>query len=250
MLCCHAQHLCRAREGRIDARFAVGSQHHAHLLQHVAVVIDASLVYADGNGYLGGEEPVERRNAALEPEIRRAVVTDMSAGFSAQVNVGLAHPDTVADGQARPCKAKPCQMRQGRTAGTALRVDFLVGRFDQVHVHRHGMFFGELACHIECLVGQPVQVGGRDLNLDAVIIAGRCHQCFKDVDLIAERNCEALEIGLHLGPQALRQRGREHSVIFIDQPVLVTQGHRIRGAHASLAIGIHDGPACADNRVG
>ena len=45
----HAQHLARARHVRVfHPGDPMRAQHHAHLLQHVAVVVDPGLVEADG----------------------------------------------------------------------------------------------------------------------------------------------------------------------------------------------------------
>src|SRR5215831_17692844 len=52
-----------------------------HLLQHVAVVVDARFVDPDRGGDPGGLELVEGRDTRTQPEVRRAVVTDTGSGF-------------------------------------------------------------------------------------------------------------------------------------------------------------------------
>ena len=47
----------------------MGAQHHPHLLQHVAVVVDARLVDPDSGGDTGGLELVECGDTRTQPEI-------------------------------------------------------------------------------------------------------------------------------------------------------------------------------------
>src|SRR5215472_956744 len=65
------------------------AQHHPHLLQRVAVVVDARLINPDRGGDPGGLELVERGEARTQPEVRRAVVTDTDSGFRQPVDVLL-----------------------------------------------------------------------------------------------------------------------------------------------------------------
>ena len=48
----------------------MGAQHHPHLLQHVAVVVDAGFVHPDRGRDAGGLKFVERGDARTQPEIR------------------------------------------------------------------------------------------------------------------------------------------------------------------------------------
>ncbi len=86
----------------------------------------------------------------------------------------------------------------------------------------------------------PVQVGGRDLNADAVTLTMARQQFVEDRDLVGERHGEALEEGSGRRTQLLGQAGDEILVGLVDEPVLVAQGHRIGGAHADVAIGADD----------
>jgi hypothetical protein len=82
------------------------AQHHAHLLQHVAVVVDPGLVEADRGVDAALFEGVERRDPAAQPEIRSAVVADTGPGRGDAVEIGLVGPHPVAQGQKRPEKAE------------------------------------------------------------------------------------------------------------------------------------------------
>jgi hypothetical protein len=84
----------------------VGAQHHAHLLQHAAVVVDAGLVEPDRGVDAALFERVEWCDATAQPEIRGAVVADVGPGRGDPVEVGLIEPHPVAEGQARPEKTK------------------------------------------------------------------------------------------------------------------------------------------------
>jgi hypothetical protein len=71
----HAQYLARARDVLlIHPRNPVRAQHHAHLLQHVAVVIDPGLVEADRGIDAALLEEIQRRHTAAQSEIRAAIV--------------------------------------------------------------------------------------------------------------------------------------------------------------------------------
>jgi hypothetical protein len=54
----------------------VQSQHQAHLLQHVAIIVAAGLVDADGHAHAPRLEGVQRRYGAPDPQIGTAVVAD------------------------------------------------------------------------------------------------------------------------------------------------------------------------------
>src|SRR5260370_40273258 len=61
---CHTQNLADARNIRlVHSRYAMGAQHHAHLLEHVTVVVDAGLVEADRGIDAALLEEIERCKA-------------------------------------------------------------------------------------------------------------------------------------------------------------------------------------------
>ena len=65
----------------------MGAQHHAHLLQHVAVVVDAGLVEPDRDVDPLRLEAVERRDAAAQAKVRAAIVADIGSGLGELVEV-------------------------------------------------------------------------------------------------------------------------------------------------------------------
>ena len=83
----------------------MGAQHHAHLLQHVAVVVDAGLVEPDRDIDPLGLEAVERRDAAAQAEVRAAIVADMGSclgELSRSASVSQTPCPSVICGPSRP----------------------------------------------------------------------------------------------------------------------------------------------------
>jgi hypothetical protein len=104
--CRHAEDLRRRWRLVAHAGDAMGTQHHAHLLQYVAVIIDARLVDPDRGGDPGRLELVECRDTRTQPEIRRAIVTDMGPGFCQPLDVSLIEPYAVAERHLRSEEAE------------------------------------------------------------------------------------------------------------------------------------------------
>jgi 3-hydroxyisobutyrate dehydrogenase-like beta-hydroxyacid dehydrogenase len=65
------------------------AQGESHLLEHVAVVVDAGLAKADRHAHAAGAQRVERRDAAAQAEIRVAIVTDGCAWLAALFNPSI-----------------------------------------------------------------------------------------------------------------------------------------------------------------
>lgn len=117
---------------RVDARLSVRPKDHAHLLEHVAIIVDAGFVDTDGNRDTGRSEAVQRRNTTLETEIGAAVVAQHRARMRTQTDVVLTHPDSVSDRQSRPGKAERMNVRHRRTTGAPTGIHFLVRCLEQV----------------------------------------------------------------------------------------------------------------------
>src|ERR1700738_5325696 len=66
----HTEDLRRRRHLIVHAGHAMRAQHHPHLLQHVAVVVDARLIDPDRSGDPGGLELVEGGDTRTQPKIR------------------------------------------------------------------------------------------------------------------------------------------------------------------------------------
>ena len=127
--------------GRLDSGLAVGPQHHAHFLQHVAIVVDARFVNADSYRYTCSHEPVKRCDTALESEVGTAVVAQHGAGVGTHNNVVIVHPDPMTYGQPGSRKSYRVDVSHRSPPGPALRIHLLIGCFEQMHVHRHIMAF-------------------------------------------------------------------------------------------------------------
>ncbi len=234
----HPQHLRHARHvGLVHAGHPVGAQHEAHLLEHVAVVVDAGLVEADRRVDALRLEPVERRHAGAQPEVRRAIVADAGAGRRHPLDVGFVEPDAVAERQARTEHPEPVEVLEGGAAAALLRVGLLVGGLHEVHVHRHVVGFGQAGEPFEGRVGAPVQVGGRQLDLGprGTLLAGM--QAAEEREIVLQGHLEALEPALHRVLQRRRQARHEIHVGLVDETVLVADREAVRDPHADVAIG-------------
>ena len=148
----HAEHLRRRRYIVVHARHPVRAQHHAHLLQHVAIVVDARLVEADRGIDPLRLEHVQRRHARAQAEVRRAVVADAGAGRRQSVDVGLVQPHAMAQCHLRSEQPEPVDVIHGRAAAATMRVFLLVSRLHQMHVQRHVVFARGLRQTRECRV--------------------------------------------------------------------------------------------------
>ena len=125
----------------IHAGGAVGAEHHAHFLQHVAVVVDAGFVEAEGDGDAFGAEAVERGDAGAEAEIAAAIVADAGAGLGDPADVALGQPDAVPERHARVHQAEAVEILDRGAAAAAAGVFLLVGGLHQVHVQLDLMAF-------------------------------------------------------------------------------------------------------------
>jgi hypothetical protein len=67
----------------------MGTQDHAHLLQHVTIVVDASFVETDRRIDPLRLEAVEWRDAAAQAEVRTAIVTNIGSRLGELVEVLL-----------------------------------------------------------------------------------------------------------------------------------------------------------------
>src|SRR5260370_14914771 len=132
----HAQNLTNARDiVLIHSRYAMGAQHHAHLLEHVTVVVDAGLVEADRGIDAALLEEVQRCETAAQAEIGTAIVADMSAGCGDAVEIGLVEPDAMAEGQPRPEEPETVDIVEGRATAAPAALFPLIGGLDDMPMH-------------------------------------------------------------------------------------------------------------------
>ena len=202
----HAQHLRHGRHVVLDhAGHAMGAQHQLQLLQHVAVVVDAGLVEPDRGVDALLLEEVQRRHARAQAEVGRAVVADAALGRGQAVDVLLVQPHAVAERQAVVHHAEAVDVFQRRALAAPPGVFLLVGGLDQVHVHRHVVLGRGVAERRQRLVGAPVQVGRRELDLHPALVVVLRMERLEHVHRVVEAHLEAVEPALHRALQLLRQ---------------------------------------------
>ena len=137
----------------------------AHLLEHVAVVVDAGLVQAErrparrppGSGSRGAM-PLRRRRFELGLV---QIMTPRPATRSMSRSVSHTPCPSVRRG---PEEAEPVEVLRRGAARAPARVLALVGGLVEVHVHPHLVPGRALAERRQRRVGAPVQVGGRELD--------------------------------------------------------------------------------------
>ena len=124
------------RHDVVHAGHAVQAQHEAHLLEHVAVVVDAGLVEADRDLHARAAAVVERGDAAAQAEVRAGDCGRSWCAVCATRSMSSSVSHT-------PCPSVRRGTQQGRAgrgaacrpSGAPARVLPLVGGLDEVHVH-------------------------------------------------------------------------------------------------------------------
>ena len=146
------------------------AQHHPHLLQHVAIVIDAGLVEADRGIDSALLEEIERCKTAAQAEIGAAIVADMGTGRGNAVEIGLVEPYAMPQCQPRPEKPETIDIIEGGAAAAPAGVFLLVGGLDEVHVHRRVVSLRIVGEHHQRSIGAPMEIGGSELNLNPFLV--------------------------------------------------------------------------------
>jgi hypothetical protein len=160
------------------------------------------------------------------------------------------HPDAVADGELRADKAEAVDVGQSRAAGAPPRVFGLIGRLQQMHVHRRAGLLGHARGALERGVGEPVEVGGRDLDGGQRCVGPASAQRMEHADLLGEGQGEAFQVGGGRGAQRGGQGCDEFLVGGVDHPVLVAQGEGVARPHPDLGIGAEDRLGPRQNGLG
>ena len=200
-------------------------------------IVDSGLVEADCGVDAALLEGVERRHTAAQSEIRAAIVADMGAGRGDAVEIGLAEPHPVAQGQPWPEKTEAVDVVEGGAAAAAARIFFLVSGLDEMHVHRRLVARQVIGEHFESLVRAPVEVGRRQLDLDPLLVVVRGMEMLEQRAVIGQTQPKAGEMPLQCRLQLGRQARGEFLVVLIDEPVLVAQCEGTGDAHADVFIG-------------
>ena len=180
----------------------MGAQHHAHFLQHVLIVVDADVVETDRRIDSPRLEPVERQHAAAQTEIRAAIVADVGVRLGQLVEIAFRQPDRVAERRLRPEQAEALDVVDSAAAMAATPgVLLLIGRFDEMHMDGNAVLLGAVGEHRQPLVGAPLLVRRRQLDLDALLAAVPGVQMLEQRDGLRRRHLKAREI---LWPEAGR----------------------------------------------
>jgi S1-C subfamily serine protease len=160
----HPEDLGTRGDHVLHSGHAVQPEDEAHLLEHVPIVVDAGLVEAKPHPHAARGELVERRHAAPEAQVGAGIVADHGAALRSQIDVVLAEPHAVPQGQLGTEQSELVEVPECRGPRAAARVLLLVSGFHQMHVERHRVLPRVVAKALERLVRAPVQVRGRELD--------------------------------------------------------------------------------------
>ena len=174
----------------------MGAQHHPHFLQHVLIVIDADVVETNRRVDSPRFKSIERQHAAAQAKIRAAIVADARVRLLASLSRSLSESQTawpsVVFGPRRPKRSMIVHRRSAVAA--ASRIFLLVGRLDEVHVDGNAVFLGAVGEHCQPLVGAPLQVRRRELDLDALLAFVLGAKMVEQRDGLRRRHLKTAEI--------------------------------------------------------
>ena len=204
----HAEHLRHGRHAIVHAGLAMGAQHHAHFLQHVAVVVDAGLVETNRGVDPLRLEPVEGRDAAAQAKIRAAIVADVRAGLGEPVEVAFGEPDAVSERHLWSEQAEPADIIDRGAAAATSRIFLLICGLDEVHMERHAMLFGAFRQHGQRLVRTPMQVRRRQLDFDALLVVVLGVKVLEQFDRILGGQLKTAEMLRQQRADVVRTRAR------------------------------------------
>src|SRR5262249_1477306 len=128
----HAEYLRHGWHAVIHAWLTMRAQNHAHLLQHVAVVIDAGFVEADGDVDAFCFEAVEWCDPAAQAKIRAAIMTDVGPGLGQLVDVVFGEPDPMSERHLWPEQAEASDIVDCSAAAATTRIFLLISGLDKV----------------------------------------------------------------------------------------------------------------------
>jgi hypothetical protein len=238
----HAEDLRAGRHVVVHAGDAVDPEGEPHLLEHVAVVVDAGLVEAEPHPDPRLEESVHRRDAAAEPEVRARVGADHHAALRGPLHVPRREPHAVPQREARPEETQAVEVLRRGAARAPPRVLALIGGLVEVHVHPDLVPGRGLPEGGERLVGAPVEVRGRQLDADPirVVLPVRLPEAPEEVELILERDRLPCQERGDAGREVRGQAPHELLVGLVREAVLIPEHVRVRGPHADVLIRLDD----------
>ena len=238
----HLEDLSRGGHPVVHAGHAVQPEHEPHLLEHVAVVVDARLVEPEADPHPAGLEPVQRGHPAPQPQVRARVVADHGGGPGRALDVVLGEPHPVAERHAWAQQPEVLEVAERGGAGAAARVLLLVGRLHQMHVQADVVLLGVVAQRPERLVRAPVEVGGGELHPGPLtrIAPDPLPEVDEEPQVIGQRDGLGGQVLAELRPQRGRQPAAEVLVGLVDQAVLVAERVGVGHAHADVVVGPED----------
>ncbi len=109
-----------------------------------------------------------------------------------------------------------------------------------MHVERRAVFLGAIREHLESGVRAPMQIGRRELDLDALLLVVLRMKMLEEADRVLARELEAAIVLGEERPNIVGHALQELLVRLVDEMVLVAQGEAIRDPHADILVGADD----------
>jgi hypothetical protein len=116
----------------------------------------------------------------------------------------------------------------------------LVGGLDEVHVEGDAILFRTVGQHGKRIVRAPMQVGGRELDLDALLVMMLRVKVPEEGDCVLGRQLKAGEMFGEQGADVGRKTLEELIVRFRNEMVLIAQREAIGNAYADVFVGPDD----------
>ena len=222
------------------ARHAVHAQHLAHLLQHVAVVVHARLVDAQGDPDTAFQHGTDRSPATLQTQVGAAVVADARVALGDQIEIVRRRPDPVSEGHALVQQAHAVEVDERRAAGTLACVCTLIGRLQQVQVDGRTTLVRQRGYLFQCAVRTPLEVQRGELDRHVAGFGEFAAQDSKHFEVVVGRERLGAD-GLPQPPGEVAGQTRvERLVVGVDDPVLIAQAVGVRHAHPDIPVGPDD----------
>ena len=194
----------------VHARHAMRAQHHPHLLQHVAIVVDAGFVEADRGVDALRLERVQRRDAGAQAEIGRAVVADAGAGRGERGRC----PPRSARRRGRASCCGPSRPKRSMYS-TAVQPPRRRAYSFWYAVSTRCMCIGTLylrevsASRVSAASEHQCRLAGASWIFDPALVVMPAVQFLEQRDVVVQRQLEPREPALHRAAQFRRQAGDE-----------------------------------------
>ena len=238
----HAEDLSAGRHVVVHTGNAVEPEREPHLLEHVAVVVDARLVETEPHADPRLQESVHRRDAAAEAEVRARIAADHHAALRGPLDVPRREPDPVPQREARPEEPEALEVLRRGAARAPARVLALIGGLVEMHVHSDLVPGRALPEGSQRLIGAPVEVGGRQLDADPIgaVLPASLPEAPEEVELIVQRDRLPRQERGDAGREVRRQAPHELLVRLVREAVLVAEHVGVGDSHADVLVRLDD----------